>query len=262
MLALIKKLIPQKTSKKEVTGPIAPHINSNPRFITEPEKILTILNAVTNIPILCTIPTGASDEVYSTQIVELIDRKKLLTFKALDSNEGNQSLKQHKQLKLITHYNNIHISILLDKIVAHKIQHSAYFQAPLPLRIYYPQRRQFIRIDASNHHFTFQGVSERTSATVGGTIENISRRGLAVIIDNTTARTRIGEVLKNCTLTLDEQTKIHFDFTIRHQRPYSQNALVTIGGSFTETFTMEEQLSLDNLLASLERTEAVARNDI
>ena len=262
MIAKLKKIISKRVAKKGFSGPTMPDINSNPKFVTDPEKILTVLNAITNTSVLCTIPTLIPTEFYNTQIIEVIEGTKLLTLKPLDTSEGNQALKQHQQLKLTAHFNDIHISILLKEISAHKIQHSPYFQAPFPTRIYYPQRREFIRIDTSNHHLTFQGVSERTQATVGGTIENISRRGLAVIINNTTARIRVGEILKNCTLTLDDHTKVHFDFTIRHQRPYSKNTLVTIGGSFKATASTEEQLSLDNFLASLERTEAVAKIDI
>lgn len=262
MISKIKKAISQRITKKSPSGPTAPDMNSNPKFVTDPEKILKILHAITENPSLCTIPNIISDEVYSTQIIEVIEENNLLTLKPLDTSEGNQALKHHKQLKLTAHFNDIHISILLKDIVAHKIQNSPYFQAPFPLRIYYPQRRQFIRIDTSNYRLTFQGVSERTRATIGGTLENISRRGLAIIIDNTTARIRVGEVLKKCTLTIDNHTKIHFDFTIRHQHPYSQNSLVTIGGSFKETSNMKEQVSLDNFLASLARTETVAQNDI
>ena len=213
-------------------------------------------------PLLCTIPSIVADYIYRTQIIEVLEDKKLLTLKPLDASEGNQALKQQKQLKLMTHFNDLHISILLTEISVHKIQHSAYFQAPFPARIYYPQRREFIRIDASNHQLTFQGISERTQATVGGSVENISRRGLAVIINNTTARIRVGEVLKNCTLTVDSHTKIHFDCTIRHLRPYSKNTLVTIGASFKETSTIKEQIALDNFLTSLQRTEMVAEIDI
>jgi c-di-GMP-binding flagellar brake protein YcgR len=172
MISKIKKAISSRIPKKSLLGPAAPDTNSNPKFVTDPEKILKVLNAITENSVWCTIPTIVSNEVYSTQIIEVIEGTKLLTLKPLDSSQGNQALKHHKQLKLTTHFNDIHISILLKEIVAHKIQHSPYYQTPFPLRIYYPQRRQFIRIDTSNFHLTFQGVSDRTRATIGGTVEN------------------------------------------------------------------------------------------
>jgi len=262
MIARLKNIISKKITKKGFSGPIPPSDTNNPKFVTEPEKILKVLTALDKVDVFCSIPNVIAEEIYTTQIIEVLNDKQLITLKPLDSSEGNQALKHHKQLKITTYYNGIHISILLKDIVAHKIQNSAYFQAPFPLRLYYPQRRQFIRIDTSNYHLTFQGISERSQSTVGGTVENLSRRGLSLIIDNSTARIRVGEVLKNCVLTLDDHTKIHFDFTIHHQKPYSQNTLVTIGGSFKATSSMEEQVSLDNFLTSLERTEVVAQNDI
>jgi len=262
MLSVLKRIISRNKTDNKFAGPDSPDLSVNPRFVTEPEKILKVLESIVENPILCTIPSADSDEIYSTKIIEVIKDKQLITLKPLDSSQGNQALKQHKQLKLTAHFNHINISIALDQVIAHKIQHSAYFQAPFPSRIYYPQRRNHIRIDSSNFRLPFQGISDRTHATVGGTVENISRRGLAIIIDNSTARIRVGELLKNCTLTLDDHTKIHFDFTVRHQEPYSQNSLVTIGGSFEEISSMEEQISLDNFLSSLERTEIVAKNDI
>jgi len=262
MISVFKRIISRHKTDTPFSGPESPDLSVNPRFVTNPEKILKVLQSIVENPLLCTISSTASDEIYSTKIIEIIEKKQLITLKPLDNGQGNQALKQHKQLKLTAHFNHINISIALDNVVAHKIQHSAYFQAPFPARIYYPQRRDHIRIDSSNYRIPFQGISKRTHATVGGTVENISRRGLAIIIDNSTARIRVGELLKNCTLTLDEHTKIHFDFTVRHQEPYSQNSLVTIGGSFEEILSMQEQISLDNFLTSLERTEIVARNDI
>jgi len=262
MLYKLKKLITkepkqeQQEEKIEIpfTGPPLPEMRDNPNFITEPRKIIDMMRSMLGTPLICSIPSTLDEDVYISKIIELQVNKNLFFIKPLLPDFGNKELQKHKQLQLSTHLNGIHMSINLKKVTAHTLHNSLYYTAPIPERIFYPQRRKHTRFNTLEHNVTFYGISERTGATVCGSVVNLSRRGCALITNNASARARVGETLSDCQLNIGHHTRIYFELTIRHINTYN-DTLVILGGKFPKTGSMQEQIALDEFLADLETEE-------
>jgi len=261
MLNSIKKLF----SKKEIVEDfVAPKESSNPNFVTDPMKIIQLLRSIEAETAFCTIELKNSNETYTSHVIEVQTDKKLVLLDELVPESGNQLLKQAKELKLTTFLNNIHLSIVIGNIAHKESAGQQYFQAPLPTRIYYPQRRNSPRIPITSYSLSFQGISNRTNFTVGGIISDISRNGLGLIITSSgNSRLIRGDSLEHCTLTLPNKSIIHFDLLIRSVKPYSNSRTkLLIGGHFAQLKTTKEQNQLEQFFALAERSQIRKEKDI
>jgi len=253
MLTLIKKIFSKKTVTEETD---TSELNHNPNFVTDPSKIIHLLSAIEANTAFCTIEIKNSDETYTSHIIEVQAAKQQFLLDELVPDSGNALLKQCKELKLTTHLNNIHLSIAITDISSAESLGERYFKAPLPERIYYPQRRSSPRITTSAYNLTFQGISNRTNFTVGGIVCDISRNGIGLIINSSNSRLMRGDLLKNCTLTLPNEASIHFDLLIRSSKLYSNSQTkLFIGGHFEQLKSTKEQNQLEQFFALAERSQ-------
>lgn len=262
MFTFIKKLFSKKDNDAD-SYMLPDESSHNPNFVTEPTKITQILKAIEDQAGFCTIELNNSDETYTSNIIAVQENKNLIFINELRPEHGNPKLKQCKQLKLTTYLNNIHLSLVLKDLSAENSQHTTYYKAPLPERIYYPQRRKSPRISITTYQLTFQGTSSRNKFTIGGSAFDISRGGISLIIDNTIARIQRNDQLTNCVLILPDQSKIHFDLVIRFLKPYSnsRNKLM-IGGYYCRVKSIKEQKQLEHFFALAERSEIRKQKDI
>jgi c-di-GMP-binding flagellar brake protein YcgR len=262
MITTLKKIFTKKKTIED-SSDFVQEVNDNPNFVTEPVKILQILKAIESDSGFCTIELNNSDQTYNSHIIDVQEHKKIIILDELMPNSGNQLLQQSKQLKLTTYLNNIHLSIALTGLTAGHTQGMGYYKAPFPQRIYYPQRRKSPRITLTTHKMTFQGTSNRTNFSVGGTVVDISRHGIGIIIDNSIARIQRGDQLSHCILTLPDYSKIHFDLVVRFSKPYSNSRTkLIIGGHYSEIKSSKEQKQLEHFFAFAERSEIRRQKDI
>ncbi|MDF1584333.1 MAG: flagellar regulator YcgR PilZN domain-containing protein [Methyloprofundus sp.] len=236
--------------------------NRNPNFVTDPTKVIHLLSAIEANTAFCTIELNNSDETYTSHIIDVQAAKQQILLDELVPDSGNKLLKQCKELKLTTFLNNIHLSIVITDISPAESLGEHYFKAPLPKRIYYPQRRNSPRIAISAYNLTFQGTSNRTNFTVGGIVCDISRNGIGLIVNSSTSRLMRGDLLKNCILTLPNELSIHFDLLIRSSKPYSNSRTkLLIGGHFDQLKSTKEQNQLEQFFALVERTQIRLKKD-
>ncbi len=261
MINAIKKIFSKKKPAEESFDFIQ-ETSDNPNFVTEPAKIQRLLKAIESDSGLCMIELEGSEQTYNSRIIDIQENKKIIILDELMPDSGNQLLQQCKQLKLSTYLNNIHLSIALSNLKAEHAQGMGYYKAPFPRRIYYPQRRKSPRIHLNTHKLTFQGTSNRTQFSVGGTVIDISRHGIGIIIDNTIARIQRGDQLSHCILILPDHSKIHFDLIVRFAKPYHNNRTkLIIGGYYSEIKSSKEQKQLEQFFALTERSEIRKQKD-
>jgi len=259
MFTLIKKIFAKKAAPED-TDSIAE--NHNPNFVTDPAKVMHLLSAIEAETAFCTIELKNSDETYTSHIIEVQVAKQQIFLDELVPASGNVLLKQCKELKLTTFLNNIHLSIVITDISPDESLDNHYFKAPLPKRIYYPQRRTSPRIAISAYNLTFQGTSNRTNFTVGGIVCDISRTGIGLIINSSNSRLIRGDLLKNCILTLPNDISIHFELLIRSSKPYSNSRTkLLIGGHFDRLKSTKEQNQLEQFFALAERSQIRQQKD-
>ena len=259
MLTLIKKIFAKKTITEEANPIIENH---NPNFVTDPAKIIHLLSQIEAETAFCSIELQGSGETYTSHIMEVQADKQKILLDELVPSSGNTLLRQCKELKLTTFLNNIHLSISLTDISPAESLGEHFFTAPLPKRIYYPQRRTSPRIAISAYNLTFQGTSNRTHFTIGGIVCDISRSGIGLIVNSSNSRLIRGDQLNNCTLTLPNDIAIHFELIIRSSKPYSNSRTkLLVGGHFNQLKSIKEQNQLEQFFALVERSQIRQKKD-
>lgn len=230
------------------------YLVENPNFITERDKIATLLSDIeTNSP-LCTIKIGDSDDEYNSSILGIKSDKNLIILDELIPREGNSILQNTKSLKLSTFHKGIHLAFNLSDVEAGYSKGILYYKATLPDRIFYPQRRRSPRIEISTIDIAFSGVSERTGISVNGYLFDLSRGGAGIDLPSNRARIQRGDKIKNCQISFDDYA-MDFDFSVRFVKQAAiGSSKVQIGGLF-EKVSNKSHTKLSYFIASLEREE-------
>ncbi len=233
-----------------------PEPSVNPNFLTNQKKILDLLKHIEEASPLCTITIEGSNEQFSSSILEVELADGLIIFDKLSPSHGNKLITDKNKLKFSTIYDGIHLAFTVDNIAQGASQGNIHYKSTIPSKIFYPQRRSSPRFQITTFHIPFSGVSERTKATVGGSIFDISRKGLSlgVSITNNIARLQRGDLLQNCRMTFDNQT-INFDLAIRFAKVTNKNTGKTIIGGYFENLSSKNKHKLERFVTSLEREE-------
>lgn len=239
-------------NEKEEKDELSPF--ENPNFITEPDKIVSLLSEIEASSPLCTIQIDGAAEEYNSSILGIKPDKNLLILDELIPKEGNVALQNTKALKLSTFHKGIHLSFNLTEIEAGYSRGITYYKASLPQRIFYPQRRRSPRIEISSIDIAFTGVSERTGISVNGYLFDLSRGGAGIDMPVNRARIQRGDRIKNCQISFEDYV-MDFDLSVRFVKQASlQSSKVQIGGFF-ENLSNKSQSKLSHFIASLERVE-------
>ena len=226
----------------------------NPNFITDSDKIISLLLEIEASSPLCTIKIDGVDEEYNSSILGIKPDKNLIVLDELIPKEGNATLQNVKSVKLSTFHKGIHLSFNLSKIEVGYSKGILYYKAALPERIFYPQRRRSPRIEISSIDIGFSGVSERTGISVSGYLFDLSRGGAGIDVPVNRARIQRGDKIKNCQISFDDYT-MDFDFSVRFvKQPTGNSTKIQIGGFF-EKLSNKSHTKLSYFIASLERVE-------
>jgi c-di-GMP-binding flagellar brake protein YcgR len=226
----------------------------NPNFITDLDKINTLLTEIETSSPLCTVNIDGVDTEYSTSILGIKVDKNLIILDELIPKEGNDELQNKKSLKLSTFHKGIHLSFNLSDIETGSSRGIEYYKASLPEKIFYPQRRRSPRIEISSIDIPFSGVSERTGISVSGYLFDLSRGGAGIDMPINRARVQRGDVIKNCKISFEDYV-MDFDFSVRFVKPVSINSSKIQIGGFFENLSSKSQSKLSYFITSLERVE-------
>lgn len=226
----------------------------NPNFITEPDRIITLLTEIEQGSPLCSIHVDGSPHDYSSSILDIKTDKNLIILDELNPKEGNAELQSSKSIKLSLFHKGIHLSFNLNNLEMGYSRGITYYKASLPDRIFYPQRRRSPRIEISTINIPFSGVSERTGMSVNGYLFDLSRGGAGIDLAVNRARVQRGDKIKNCQINFDDYV-MEFDFSVRFVKSTPLNpAKFQIGGLF-EKLSSKSHAKLSYFIASLERVE-------
>ncbi|WP_446809881.1 flagellar brake protein [Methylomonas sp. 2BW1-5-20] len=201
---------------------------------------------------LCTVQVEGED--FSSSILAVKLDKKTIILDELMPKHGNDLLLLSRLLKLSTFHKGIHLSFNLTDIEVGHSRGINYYKAPLPERVFYPQRRRTPRLEISSIDIPFSGVVQRTGISVGGSLFDLSRGGAGITVPVNRARVQRGDTIKNCQITFEDYV-MDFDLSVRFVKPVSAaSAKVQIGGLF-ENLSAKSQSKLSYFITSLERVE-------
>lgn len=227
---------------------------SNPNFLTDPGKINKLLFDVENVSPLCTITFEGISEQFSSSILDVNIKNQQIILDELIPENGNGLITQKDELKLSTIYNGIHLTFKLNIISEGSSRGIAYYKAPFPSRIYYPQRRKSPRFQINFLNIPFSGISARTQSSVGGYIYDLSRSGIAINMQNNRARIQRGNSIKDCKISIDDYTVV-FDLSVRFVKKIDSNSGKILIGGYFENIPAKKLLKLTHFIATLEREE-------
>ncbi|NOT11304.1 MAG: flagellar brake protein [Methylococcaceae bacterium] len=233
----------------------------NPNFITDPNKIVTLIQQIIESPPLCTVSIPNCNTAFFTSILEIRPEKGVLIFDSLMPQHGNKLLNQIDALKLSTFINGVHLSFLLQEVTTERLFSQTVYQALLPQNIYYPQRRSSPRIQTDLNTISFHGVSRNTGIPLKGYVFDISRTGLCVNFSRSGNNVQSGDKLTSCLIHLPDEYTFAFDLSLRSVRKSSLNNLQRMAGGFFNGLTPQMQHKLDRAISALERQQIRKRKN-
>jgi len=237
-----------------------PEPASNPNFLTDQKKICQLLKNIEEASPLCTIIFKSSDQKFSSSILDVQLENNQIILDELIPPHGNNLMVRESNMSLSTIYNGIHLSFKLDNIDAGSSRGIAYYKTIFPSRIYYPQRRSSPRIQITSLNIPFSGMSQRTQASIGGLVFDLSRGGVCITSPNNIARFQRGDLLRNCSITLDNQT-IDFDLSVRFIKKSNQGSRKTLVGGYFENIQSKGRNKIERFVAAIEREEIRNRKE-
>lgn len=253
MLGALKHFFVKKVdSDSEIYEPEL--TNTNPNFLTNPEKINQLLKEIEDKSPLCIINIEGTSEEFSSSILDVQLQSGQIIIDELIPPQGNNLLIKKNKLKLSTIHKGIRLAFSLSNMETGSSRGIAYYKSAIPNRIYYPQRRSSPRITLISLNLTFSGISKRTQSSIGGNIFDISRTGIGITISNNRFRLQRGDLIVNCRVNLDDST-ISFDIIIRFVKTPTQGLGKTIIGGYFENLSSKDQHKLEQFVISLEREE-------
>jgi len=234
--------------------------SANPNFLTDRKKIEQLLKNIEEDSPLCTIIFENSNEKYSSSILEVQLENNQIILDELFPSYGNHLMVKEPKLKLSTIHKGINLAFQLKNIDTGSSGGIVYYKSNIPDRIYYPQRRSSPRMQITLLNIPFSGISQRTQTSMGGLVFDLSRNGVGITSPNNNARFQRGDLLRDCSITLNKQT-IYFDLIVRFVKKSNQGTRKTQVGGYFENIDSQNRNKIERFVAATEREEIRNRKD-
>jgi c-di-GMP-binding flagellar brake protein YcgR len=231
----------------------------NPSFVTDHLKIVQLLQQLIIEPPRCTVTLADSDSLFLTEILDI--NPSFISFSPLAPSSGNHLLSTQRTLKLSTALAGIPLTFNLQEVSVDKTTDPLCFKAPLPEKIYYPQRRLSKRMNTHSTAIEFKGTSRDTGITIKGYVTDISRGGLSVTYNSNRGNIIRSDHLTDCTAIFPDNQVITFELTVSSsKKSLLGSSKRQLGGQLENLFPQDEK-KLDRYLSTLERQQLRKRRD-
>ncbi len=261
MLSNLKKFfLKDSQESKPSTDQSAVNLNQSPYFITDADQIILLLKEIENSSPMCSVIFDGINQEFNTSILDIQETQQQIILDELIPKIGNQFLLKKNKLKLSTHHHGIRLAFMLTDIKPYTSKGIAYYKVAIPDRIYYPQRRSSARIPLTSSNILFTGISQKSQLTLKGYLFDISRSGIGVLIPNNKIRITRGEIIRNCKISLDDNT-VTFNMMVRFVKTgQMRRDPIQIGGCFHD-IDIKAQKKLSLFVSSIEREEIRRRKE-
>jgi len=229
----------------------------HPNFIVGREEIIKLLSDFQEQQIICNInPVQSKTKVarVTCQLLEIQEENNLLLISPFDINHNNLASNKISAFKVSSFYNHVFVAFILSDIKPDSSQNIQYFQAPIPKKIYYPQRREAIRVCTGHENISFIASEIASKTAIKGQVFDLSSSGVAVIISSLQQVLDKGYLLKSCQINLPTGDIIDFDLIVCFAKSYDKSADKFKLGGFFKNMSSRHQKKLDHYIATLERT--------
>ncbi len=230
----------------------------NPNFIIDREEIIKLLSDFQEQQIICNIdPVQSKTKVakVTCQLLEIQEQNNLLLISPFDINYNNQQASNKiSAFKVSSFFNHVFVAFILSGIKPDNSQEIRYFQAPIPKKIYYPQRREAIRVSTCHENISFMGSESASKMNITGEVFDLSSSGIAIINPLRQQMLDEGDLVTSCQINLPTGNIINFDLVVCFEKLHDKSANKVKLGGFFKNISSRHQKQLDHYIATLERT--------
>jgi c-di-GMP-binding flagellar brake protein YcgR len=257
MLGKLRKLFNGLTEKNKFDPDEADfaEIALNPNFVTNPSKIIKLLQQVMTAIPLCSVNLNNSTETFYTSILDIQPDDNLLVIDKLSPAYGNNKLLTCGDLKLTALINGVQLSCKLVLINSDKNHEPEHLITTIPKYIYYPQQRASPRIATTPNSVSFKGTIATSNRSVRGYVTDLSRGGISIYCTSLTDVLSRGDTLKDCQIKLSSELLLTFDLSVRTLKKTSNLGQYRQVGGYFHNLSTHDQKMLDRYVSALEREQ-------
>lgn len=205
----------------------------NPHFIHGPDEMLKILRD------LCHASTVVSlyfperpQQGYGSSLIE-VGRGALL-LDQVNHPEGHAQLLAEKSFRALSKYKGVTVTFDCRLLGLTESEDGLRYRVAFPERIYYPQLREFFRIQVQSLKLPLhiRGRDEAgNEETVVGRVEDLGPNGIGFVLESDLFIRKL-DVLRYCVLRIEEDRQLTFDVQVRNVRPWGRGGRIRVGARF------------------------------
>ncbi|RLA18694.1 MAG: hypothetical protein DRQ61_06910 [Gammaproteobacteria bacterium] len=226
---------------------------SNPKFITEADEIYKMLKHICDeqIPLVINWENNAQEE--TTYLLKV--GTELFIIDRLGDPLLHESLLVEGNIKVQAKVHGVNVTFNVNIPDCSPEANHSYYKAPLPEKIYNPQRRgRFRATIPEGHKIPFIAKYGLDEIALTGELLDLTADGLAIMLDSRVFA-RKGERIKSCTISPPNGHVITFDIEIRSTRPCERNEqMMRVGAQIVDP-NRKTLKQLRKVVLSLEELE-------
>ncbi len=205
----------------------------NPHFVHDPDEMLKLLRG------LCHTSTVVSlyfperpQQGYGSSLIE-VGRGALL-LDQVNHPKGHAQLLAEKSFRALSKYQGVTVTFDCRLLGLTESKDGLRYRVAFPERIYYPQLREFFRIQVQSLKLPLhiRGRDEvGHEETVVGRVEDLGPNGIGFVLESDLFIRKL-DVLRCCVLRIEEDRQLTFDVQVRNVRRWGQGPRIRVGGRF------------------------------
>ena len=204
-------------------------------LVTDKQQITSLLLDACSHHVLFNVRFTGLESTFSTALIGIYDEHDFIVLDELTPEEGNGLLKIKRQITLSGRLSGVLLKMSTRLIEAREKNGIAYYKVSLPENVQYRQQRKSPRIPIKGTGIPFHALRGKGNRQIlRGYVNNLSRKGVGLVLIEEEITLYRGEVLPSCIITIPDVGEVTFSLEVSFSR-HDQHASIThIGGRFRD----------------------------
>lgn len=220
--------------------------------VDDKSHIVSLLMQAYQTHVLFNVKFPGLKIVFSSALIGIYDEHGFIVLDELTPEEGNRLLKIRHRITLDGRLNGVALSFNTELLEAREKNGIAFYKVRLPESIHYQQQRKDPRVPSHNFGIPFHALRGKgTRQIVRGYVNDLSRKGLGVILMEDDVHLYLGEILPSCIITLPDEGEVAFSMEVRFNSKSRKQEITRVGGCFRDI----DAQSLQKIRRCIDRME-------
>lgn len=220
--------------------------------ITSPGQIIRLLKKVYNSHQLLTVELEHNDTQHSSMILEINEAGGYMVLDEFYPKLTSQVIAVSSKLEFYTFVSGVEINFISTIEAIAGIEEEPYYKIPIPEKILYFQKRQFLRVPVSVANPIKIVLSDNKDMICNGEIRDLSIGGFSARLKLTEQRYTVGDLVPKCMLYMPEDRKILCSVEVRQIELPGPTAPPKIGARFLD-LRNQDQKTIERFVAKIDR---------